>query len=127
MWNRQVLRSILEKNQAASPSRTPNEQKIGDFYASCMNQASSGTNELSQIQPLLERIGAMRDKQRDRRSVGRHPQFIWPRVGGRRQPDHVALFGYGPTADFNDVGRVVAGLDQGGLGIAKPRLLPENR
>jgi putative endopeptidase len=29
----------------------------------------------------------------------------------------VALFGYGPTPDFNDVGQVVAGVDQGGLGM----------
>jgi putative endopeptidase len=41
MWNRQVLRGILEKNQAASSSRTPNEQKIGDFYASCFRRPSA--------------------------------------------------------------------------------------
>src|SRR5262252_4296188 len=35
LWNQQVLRQILEKNQAANTSRTPNEQKIGDFCASC--------------------------------------------------------------------------------------------
>jgi putative endopeptidase len=27
------------------------------------------------------------------------------------------MFGYGPQADYNDVGRVVAGVDQGGLGM----------
>jgi endothelin-converting enzyme/putative endopeptidase len=31
-WNRLVLRQTLEKTQAASASRTANEQKIGDFY-----------------------------------------------------------------------------------------------
>ena len=117
MWNRQVLRSILEKNQAANASRTPNEQKIGDFYASCMDQASSGTNELSQIHPLLERIGAMRDKH----EIGAvlaiiHSSFGRAWESGDNQTS-VALFGYGQTADFNDVGRVVAGLDQGGLGM----------
>jgi endothelin-converting enzyme/putative endopeptidase len=117
MWNQQVLRTILEKNQAAIPSRTPNEQKIGDFYASCMNQATSGTNELSQIQPLLERIGAMRDKS----EIGAVLAAIHSSFGraweGTDNQTNVALFGYGPTADFNDVGRVVAGLDQGGLGL----------
>src|SRR5580698_1186769 len=29
LWNRQVLREILEKKEAANASRTPNEQKIG--------------------------------------------------------------------------------------------------
>ena len=37
-WNDQVLRDILEKNKAPNASRTPNEQKIGDFYASCVEQ-----------------------------------------------------------------------------------------
>src|SRR5258706_15096451 len=30
MWNRQVLREILEKHEAANGSRTSNEQKIRD-------------------------------------------------------------------------------------------------
>jgi endothelin-converting enzyme/putative endopeptidase len=112
MWNRQVLRSILEKNQAASSTRTPNEQKIGDFYASCMGKASSGTSELAQIQPLLERVGGMRDK----REIGAALAAIHSSFGraweGSDNQTNVALFGYGPTADYNDVGRVVAGLDQ---------------
>jgi len=57
--NRQVLRQILEKNQVANSSRTPNEQKVGDFYASCMEQATSDANDLPAIAPLLEHINAM--------------------------------------------------------------------
>lgn len=47
-WNRQILRQILEKNEAANAARTPNEQKIGDYYASCMNQATAKANDLEQ-------------------------------------------------------------------------------
>jgi putative endopeptidase len=117
MWNSQVLRQILEKSQAANSTRTPNEQKIGDLYASCMNQANNAINELSEINPLLKRIGAMRDK----REIGAVLAAIHSSFGraweGSDNQTNVALFGYGPTADFNDVGRVVAGLDQGGLGL----------
>ena len=116
-WNRQVLHQILEKNQSASGSRNPSEQKIGDFYASCMDQASSKKNDLPVIQPLLDRISRMRDK-REIAGVlaAMHSSFGRAWEGSDNQTN-VALFGYGPTADFNDVGRVVAGIDQGGLGL----------
>ncbi len=35
--NRLHLRQILEQAAVPSPMRTPNEQKIGDEYASCMD------------------------------------------------------------------------------------------
>ena len=116
-WNRQVLRQTLEKNQAANPSRSPNQQKIGDFYASCMEQAGAGANELPVLQPLLDRINAMRDK-RDIPAVLAllHSSFGSAWQGGDNQTS-VALFGYGPTPDYQDVSRVVAGVDQGGLGL----------
>ncbi len=117
IWNRQILRQILEKNQAANPARTPNEQKIGDFYASCMNQASSKTNELSAIQPLLDRIAALHDKHEIAAALAAiHSSFGRSWEEGDNQ-SNTALFGYGPEADYNDVSRVVAGLDQGGLGL----------
>ncbi len=37
-----VLRAILEKAAAGGSERTPNEQKIGDYYATCMNVESVG-------------------------------------------------------------------------------------
>jgi putative endopeptidase len=116
-WNRQVLRQILEKSQAAGASRTPNEQKIGDFYSSCMSQASNRTNELDVIRPLLGRINGMHDKREIAGVLAAlHSSFGQAWQGDDNQTP-AALFGYGPTPDFNDVGRVVAGLDQGGLGL----------
>jgi putative endopeptidase len=35
--NQLVLKAILEKAAAGGSERSPNEQKIGDYYASCMN------------------------------------------------------------------------------------------
>lgn len=116
-WNRQVLREILEKNEAASASRTPNEQKIGDFYATCMEQASSKANDLSAIRPLLDRIAAMNDKRQIAVMLAAiHSSFgsAWESSDNQT---NVAMFGYGPQPDYNDVGRVVAGVDQGGLGM----------
>src|SRR6478736_3331934 len=36
--NREVLHKILEAAAAAKPGRTALEQKMGDYYASCMDQ-----------------------------------------------------------------------------------------
>jgi putative endopeptidase len=117
MWNRQVLREILEKYEAENVSRTSNEQKIGDLYAACMEQDSAGANELPAIQPLMAQINAMKDKHQIagvlaviHRSVGR----AWDSDDNQAA---VAMFGYGPVPDYNDVNRVVAGVDQGGLGM----------
>ena len=35
--NQSVLKGILEKAAAGGAERSPNEQKIGDYYATCMN------------------------------------------------------------------------------------------
>jgi putative endopeptidase len=117
LWNRQVLHQILEKNEPAEGSRTANEQKIGDFYASCMDQAARKANDLSAIQPLIDQIQGISDK----RGIAAVLAAIHSAFGQSWQGDEnqtaVALFGFGPQPDYNDVSRVVAGLDQGGLGM----------
>ncbi len=116
-WNRLVLRRTLEKNQAVSASRTANEQKIGDFYAACTGQAASKADDLAAIQPLLQRIDSIHEKREIAAVLAAlHSSFSRAWEGGDNQTD-AALFGYGPTPDYNDVGRVVAGVDQGGLGM----------
>ncbi|HEY6489240.1 MAG: M13 family metallopeptidase [Terracidiphilus sp.] len=116
-WNREILRQILEKNEGSNASRSPNEQKIGDFYASCMTQASSKANDLDAIKPLLGRIEGMRDKREIAGVLAMiHSSFGAAWVGDENQTPG-ALLGFGPTPDFNDVSQVVAGLDQGGLGM----------
>jgi putative endopeptidase len=116
-WNRIVLRQILEKNVAAGAARTPNEQKIGDFYGACMEQASSKANNLNAIEPLLAEIQAMHSKADIPAILAAiHSSFGRAWIGGDNQTE-VPLFGFGPTPDANDVSRVVGGVDQGGLGM----------
>src|SRR5215472_14430883 len=58
--NREHLHQILEKaaadHQAAPGS---NEQKIGDFYSSCMNEQQVNAEGVKPLEPELERIAAM--------------------------------------------------------------------
>lgn len=116
-WNRQILRQILEKNEAANAARTPNEQKIGDYYASCMNQATAKANDLEAIQPLLGRIDGMKSKREIAGVLAMiHGSFDAAWQGDENQT-RAALLGFGQQADYNDVSNVVAGVDQGGLGM----------
>ena len=115
-WNRQVLREILEKNEVPNSARTPNQQKIGDMYASCMTQ-SPAANDVEAIRPLLTRIAALKDKHEIAGVLAAmHTSFGRAWQGSDNQTP-VALFGFGPQADLNDTSRVVGSVDQGGLGM----------
>lgn len=116
-WNRQILREILEANEKPLTTRTPNEQKIGDFYATCMAQADSGANDLATIEPLRRRIAAMRSKSEIAVVLASLQSSYGQTWAADQNQTNVALLGYGPTPDYNDVRRVVAGVDQGGLGM----------
>src|SRR5205085_132718 len=60
--NRQVLRDILEKAAVVRPNRTPDEQKIGDYYAACMDEATIQRKGAAVLKPELDRIAALGDK-----------------------------------------------------------------
>jgi putative endopeptidase len=60
--NRLHLRQILEQAAVPSPARTPNEQKIGDEYASCMDAAAIDKLGIAPLQPELDRIAQVKSK-----------------------------------------------------------------
>ena len=57
-----TLHALLEKVAADSSTRTPSEQKIGDYYASCMDTDAIHAAGLKPLQPELDRIAALNDK-----------------------------------------------------------------
>src|SRR5580704_7094699 len=58
--NREVLHQILEKAGAA-PNRDASTQKIGDYYASCMDDKTIESKGLDPLRPELGRIMAMKN------------------------------------------------------------------
>jgi endothelin-converting enzyme/putative endopeptidase len=55
-----IVRDILEKAAAKSAGRSPSEEKIGDYYASCMDESAI---EKAGTQPLdhdLQNIAALK-------------------------------------------------------------------
>jgi putative endopeptidase len=103
--NTQELNGILTKYAAPDASRTPNQQKIGDFYAACMNTSLINQKGLTPLQPLLDKINSV--SKDDLTSLA-----------GELQRYNVNIFfGFGEEQDFKDSSKQVAVIDQGGLGL----------
>jgi putative endopeptidase len=103
--NTQELNGILKKYTVADPSRTPNEQKIGDYYAACMNTDLIEQRGLAPIQSLLDAINKV--------SRPGLPYF----TGELQRYGVNVFFGFGELQDFKDSTKQVAFIDQGGLGL----------
>jgi putative endopeptidase len=104
--NQVVLHTILEKAAAGGADRTANEQKIGDYYAACMDTDAINRDGLKPLQPELDRIAALTSKDQLTDLLA-HYQLI--NVNG--------FFGFGEQQDFKDATKQIAVVDQGGLGL----------
>ncbi|HEV2963036.1 MAG TPA: M13 family metallopeptidase [Candidatus Angelobacter sp.] len=101
-----TLHAMLEKAAAGGANRTSNEQKIGDFYAACLNTDVINGQGLKPLQPELDRIARLKSK-KELPSLLAHYQLIG--VG--------AFLGFGEQQDFKDARKQIAVVDQGGLGL----------
>src|ERR1700722_19102798 len=105
--NQDVLHTILEdaaKDKSAQPGS--NWQKIGDFYASCMDESAIEAAGIKPLGPEFERIAQMKDTGSLQAEVA------------RLQNEGVdAIFNFGSQTDFKDSNSMLAGIGQGGLGL----------
>jgi putative endopeptidase len=104
--NEYILHTMLEKAGEGGASRTPNEQKIGDYYASCLDADAINKKGLGPLQPELDRVAALKDKS-ELTSLLAHFQLI----------NANAFLGFGEQQDFKDATKQIALVDQGGLGL----------
>ena len=105
--NRELLHHILD--QAAANTRASagsNEQKIGDFYASCMDEKQINAAGAKPLDAELARIDAEQSARELQEEVARLQG-----LGVR------ALFDFGSTQDEKNSSQVIGGADQGGLGL----------
>ena len=104
--NRAVLRGILENAARTEAKREADEQRIGDFYASCMDEAAINGAGAAPLKPELDRIAAL-DGREGLASELAHLQSIGVS----------ALFSFGAVQDYQDASKMIAGTDQGGLAL----------
>jgi len=98
------LRGLLESVSVQDPKRTSVQQKIGDYYASCMDEKAVETAGVTPLRPVLQEIETL------------HSKDELPDLASRMAAEGV-LFEFGSQQDFRDANQVIAGLDQGGLGL----------
>ncbi|MBS1800939.1 MAG: M13 family metallopeptidase [Acidobacteria bacterium] len=104
--NTQSLNGILAKAAAGGADRTANEQKIGDYYKSCMDTDAIEAKGLAPLKPWFDEIDAVRST-RD-----------LPTLVGKLQRNGIdVFFGYGEQQDFKDASKQIAFVDQAGLGL----------
>ena len=103
--NLTYLRGLLEQ-AAVEKDRDPLTQKIGDFYASCMNEPVVEKLGAKPMQPDLAAIQSMNSMN------DLAPLLVQLQMQGVSVP-----FNYGPTQDPDDSNRMIVGLEQGGLGL----------
>ena len=103
--NRTILRGILEK-AASAKTRDADEQKIGDYYASCMDESAINSKGTAVLKPIFDRIDAVKDK-------NELPELL---AYLHRQGFNV-FFGFSSSPDFKNAKEVIAEADQGGLSL----------
>ncbi|HTW59418.1 MAG TPA: M13 family metallopeptidase [Terriglobales bacterium] len=117
LWNENLLRETLEAASKNDPGRSAVQQKIGDYWAACMDESAIEAAGLKPLQPELERIAALKSK-KDLTLEIAHFHHLYPGAweGGDNQSD-APFFGFTGQQDYDDASKVVAQIDQGGLSL----------
>ncbi|HBB97367.1 MAG TPA: M13 family peptidase [Blastocatellia bacterium] len=104
--NVSVLHEILDGLIAKKKLANANEQKIADFYGSCMDEQTIEAEGIKPLEPELQRIAKISDLL----SLEDEIAFLH----AHRVP---AVFGFGASQDSKDSTTIIAQLVQGGLGL----------
>ena len=117
LWNENLLRETLEAASKNDPNRSTVQQKIGDYWAACMDESGIEAAGLKPLQPELERIAALKSKKEITLEIA-HLHNLYP--GAWQQEDNQTnspFFGFTGQPDYDDASKVVAQIDQGGLSL----------
>ena len=104
--NQQSLRQILDDAVKAKAAPGSNEQKIGDFYLSCMDTTAIDAAGTKPLEPELQRIREIKNLA----DLEREAELLHTKGVG-------ALFRFSSNQDAKDSTRVIGGAVQGGLGL----------
>ena len=107
--NLNFLRSILEQASVNEKERDAVTQKIGDFYAACIDEAIIESRGAGALKPQLEAIASLKSIRELAPLLARLQLY----TGGY----HSILFQSGSIQDPDNSERQIASLDQGGLGL----------
>jgi len=104
--NQIILRKILETASVDDPKRNATDQKIGDYYASCMDEAAIEKKGLAPLKSELDRIAGLNSKTD-------LPTYL----GAAHLAGGDALFNFRSEPDMKNAQLIIATTDQGGIGL----------
>jgi putative endopeptidase len=116
-WNENILREALQKAAVASTNRTDYEQKIGDYWAACADESGIEAAGTRDLKVGLERIDQLKNKSQLADQVAHVHMAVPGAWDGDDNQTRAALLGFGQQQDYDDAAKVVASIDQGGLGL----------
>ena len=118
IWNVAAIHNTLEEAAKPSSSRTVADQKAGDHYASCMDEAAINKAGIGSLKPTLDRIAGMKDKAQLPEQIAGLHQMIRPANLNFIDAQYQGiLFGIYSGPDFDDARMNVGVLDQSGLNM----------
>ncbi|MBX3298148.1 MAG: M13 family metallopeptidase [Acidobacteria bacterium] len=105
--NREVLRTVLEEAAAKkNAAKGSDEQLIGDYYSSCMNEAAIEQAGTKPLEPTFKEIDKMTSAADVQAQIARLHSLG---VG--------VVFGFGSGQDLKNSSQVIANAGQGGLSL----------
>jgi endothelin-converting enzyme/putative endopeptidase len=104
--NMKSLKDILEKDATNPPADEAYSKALGDYYATCMDEAAAEKDGIKGIAPELARINGVHDATSLARELARMHSF-----------GAYAFFAFGSGQDFKDATSMIGDMDQRGLGM----------
>jgi endothelin-converting enzyme/putative endopeptidase len=106
--NQRFLWGVLDELAKKKEGRNATQQKIGDYFGACMDEAAIEKQGAAPLKPYFDRIASMHSA-RDLPAVlaGLHKDLA----------DEGFFFGFDSNQDFADANRVIAFAGAGGLGL----------
>jgi putative endopeptidase len=106
--NQRFLWGILDDLSKKSAGRTPTQQKIGDYFGTCMNEPAIEKMGAAPLKPQLDAIAAVKTMKDLSALLAK--QHLNNATGG-------LFFNFGSDQDFADSSQIIAFADAGGLGL----------
>lgn len=106
--NQRYLWGILDELASKASGRNATQQRIGDYFAACMDEDAVERRGVHPLKPYLDRIAALKSK-REIPALIAHLQLA--------TGDSGFFFGLGSNQDFADSTQVIAFATAGGLGL----------
>src|SRR5450755_2703555 len=104
--NQEKMHTILEEAAKSNAPAGSDEQKVGAYYASCMNEKAIERTGITPLTPDFSRIAALR-------SVSNLPNTLAHLHSYRI----AAVFAFSSTQDYKQTEQTVASISQAGLGL----------